>query len=119
MKLEISSYSDVGNFEKERLTLKALSDVDIGDYVIFCSPVSSSGGPVAGRKTAYWFPDNDIKTGDLLVLYTKEGATSKKSLSGDRTAHFYYWGLGSTVWGGEGNVAVLLLVSDWMSKGRE
>jgi hypothetical protein len=119
MKLEITSYSDAGNSGKERLILKALSDVDIGDYIIFCSHVSNSGGPVAGRKTAYWFPDEKLKTGDLLALYTKKGADSKKKISGDRTAHFYYWGLETTIWGGSGNVAVLLLTSDWASKVRE
>ena len=118
MKIEISSFSDVGNFSKERIGLKVLSDVDIGDYMVLCSAASSKGGPVAGRKGAFWFPDGEIEAGDRVILYTKSGKTSKKDLSDGSKAHFYYWGLDSTVWGGTGNVAVLLLISDWISKGK-
>lgn len=116
MKLEISSFPDTGQFSKERLILKVLSDVDVGGYAVFCSPASKSGGPVAGRKAAYWFPDEDVKAGDLVILYTKTGTSSKKELSGGRTAHFFYWGLDNSVWGGGGNVAVLLRVSEWAAK---
>lgn len=116
MKIEISSFSDAGVFDKERLILKVLSDVDVGDYAVFCSAASKSGGAVAGKKTAYWFPDEDVNSGDLVVLYTKKGNSSKKGLSGGRTAHFFYWGLDHSIWAGSANVAVLLRVSEWNSK---
>lgn len=117
MKLEISSFPDAGVYGKERLILTVVSDVDVGGYAVFCSEASKSGGAVAGKKAAYWFPDEYVTSGDLVVLYTKKGSSSKKELSGGRTAHFFYWGLDHSVWGGTANVAVLLRVSEWNSKG--
>jgi len=111
--VEISSVADPGVGEKERLVIKALAEVDIGKYAVFVSSVSSSGSPTAGWKTAYWFPDAAIKSGDLIVLYTKSGESSKKDLGSGRTAHFYYWGLDKTLWGTGKKTAVILRIAEW------
>lgn len=116
MKLKISSYADAGDFQKERVIFKASLDMELGEYAVFCSSLSSSGGVTSGRKTAYWFPDGAIKKDDLVVLYTKRGSSSTKELAGTRTAHFFYWGDDHALWGGAGNVAVLLHVSEWSKK---
>ncbi len=113
MKLAISSFADPGNYEKERLVIKVLSDVDIGAYAVFISAVSEDGKATAGRKTAYWFPDTAAKSGDLVVLYTKAGQDSKKDLQDGRTAHFYYWGLKASVWEAGSRTAVVLRVAEW------
>ncbi len=80
MKLKISSFSDAGNQQKERLIIKLNADIEIGEYVVFCSRTSSDGNPTSGRKIAYWFPDGSIQSGDLVILYTKQGNTSTKEL---------------------------------------
>lgn len=116
MKLEISSFADGGVFDKERVVLKALSDVDIGSYALLCSAITSERTPTAGNKSCYWFPDKQVKAGDLVVLYTKRGTSSTKDLKEGRTAHFYYWGMQNALWGGNGNGAVLLNVSGWKFK---
>lgn len=113
MKLEISSFADVGDASKERLIIKALSDIDIGGYAVLCSNTSEKGVPTSGQKIAYWFPDGPIKSGDLVILYTKAGKTSVKNLSGQRIAHFYYLGLNSAIWNKE-TVAVVLRIADWI-----
>lgn len=112
MNLKYSSFADGGNIEKERLILKAHANVEIGNYAVFCSSVNE-GKATAGRKTAYWFPDETIKTGDLVVLYTKVGTDSKKKLNSGATAHFFYWGLKDAVWGSPSNTAILLRVAEW------
>lgn len=116
MKLKISSFADAGNFQKERLVIKVESDTDIGDYAAFCSAISSEGKATSGRKNAYWFPDGDVKSGDLVVLYTKRGTASMKELEGGRTAHFYYWGQENSLWGSASNAAVILRVAEWTFK---
>jgi len=116
MKIEISSFADAGDYQRERIVIRVQSDVDIGEYAVFCSAVSSEGNPTAGRKQAYWFPDGIVKSGDLVVLYTKRGTTSRKELKPGRTAHFYYWGQEMALWGGAGNAAVVLQIEDWNSK---
>jgi hypothetical protein len=115
MKLQIRSFADVGIQDKERLIVGVLSDLDIGGFAVFCSHLSSTGSPTSGRKSAYWFPDRGVKQGDLVVLYTKKGKTSTKELESGHTAHFFYWGLGESIWT-EQNSAVLLEIKDWIHK---
>jgi hypothetical protein len=116
MKLKISSYADAGNFQKERVIFKADSDLELGEYAVFCSALSSDGNATSGRKTAYWFPDGMIKKDDLVVLYTKRGSSSTKKLDEERTAHFFYWGDDHAIWGNSSNAAVLLRVAAWTKK---
>jgi hypothetical protein len=112
MKLELRSIAAPGDLGKERLVLKALSDMDVGDYAVLRSGIGDSGGPTSGRKRAYWFPDVSVKAGDTVVLYTKTGKRSKKTLDNGGTAHFFYWGSETPLWD-EKHCAVLLLVSEW------
>src|SRR5579884_826362 len=116
MNLEISSFADAGNFEKERLVIKIVNDTDIGEYAVFQSRLSSQRNPTWGTKRAYWFPDGAVKSGDLVVLYTKRGKNSTKSLASGRTAHFYYWGQENALWGSPDTAAVVLEISDWISE---
>ncbi len=111
--LEISSFPDAGVLEKERLVIKALSQIDIGSYILLVSNVSETKSPTSGRKTAYWFPDGEINSGDLVVLYTKKGKSSKKDIGEGRTAHFYYLGLDNPLWGTSNRTAVILRVAEW------
>jgi hypothetical protein len=117
MKLVIKSFAEVGVLEKERLVLRALEDVDIGDYLILRTRKSAKdGSPISGGADAYWFPDHEVKAEDLVVLYTREGRASKKELSGGRTAHFYYWKKERTFWSNEdGNRAVVIEADSWQS----
>lgn len=112
MKLKLRSIAAPGNFENERLILKALSDTDVGEYAVLWSGIGSLGGPTSGRKRAYWFPDADVSAGDTVVLYTKKGERSKKPLDAGGTAHFFYWGSETPLWD-ENHCAVLIFVSEW------
>lgn len=113
MTLEISSFAEAGNLQKERLVIKIRDDVDIGEYAVFHSRISSNAIPTSGSKKAYWFPDRAVKAGDLVVLYTKAGTTGKKDLGEGRTAHFFYWGQETALWG-PNTGAVVLEISDWI-----
>lgn len=118
MQLEIKNFADAGVLEKERLIIRVLSDVNIGSYMVLRSKKNDKGMPISGTKDAYWFPDVIVSRGDLIVLYTKRGTSSKKALKGgDSTAHFYYWSKGVPFWGAEkSNTAVLVYADAWASK---
>jgi hypothetical protein len=114
MNLEIRSFADVGDLLNERIVLKALTDLDVGGYAVFRSGVGTNGRtPTSGRKTAYWFPDEEVKANDLVVLYTKRGSRSAKPMEGGRTAYFFYWGKDEVLWNDDKFGAVLLEVSAW------
>lgn len=117
---EISSFADAGDLNKERVVLKATEDIDIGRFILLRSKMSDNGHPISGSKDAYWFPDKTVNRGDLIVVYTKAGTSSTKSLNSGGTAHFYYWHRKTAFWGpGSGNVAVLLEAPVWTSKSPE
>ena len=118
MQLELKSFANAGVIDKERLVIRVLEDVNIGSYVVLRSKKSDKGKPVSGTKDAYWFPDVEVKKGDLIVLYTKRGTSSKKPLAiGEGMAHFYYWSKTSTFWGEDkNNTAVLICAESWTSK---
>jgi hypothetical protein len=114
---EISSFADPGDLNKERVVLKATEDIDIGRFVLLRSKTNAEGHPISGSKDAYWFPDKTITRGDLVVVYTKAGTSSTKTLNSGGTAHFYYWHKKTAFWGPtEKNVAVLMEAPLWSSK---
>jgi hypothetical protein len=113
MMVEISSFADAGVHEKERLIIKAIADVDIGKYGVFRSGTSDDGKPLSGSKIAYWFPDQQVKAGDLIVLYTKTGKSGKKDLSSGHAAYFYYWHREKPLWGTGKHTAVLFRIAEW------
>lgn len=115
MKLRFSSFADAGQPQKERLVLKAYEDTDVGEYLIMISSASADGRATAGRKITYWFPDKEVKAGDLVVLYSKHGTQSEKRREAGGTVHFFYWGLEGAQWSSECG-AVLLRSAEWEFK---
>lgn len=113
MNLEIRSFADAGEPSQERIILKALTDLDVGEFAVFRSGVTVEGSPTPGRKSAYWFPDQTVKANDLVVLYTKKGTRSTKPLDDGHTAYFFYWGKAEALWGNSQFGAVVLEVLDW------
>ena len=114
MNLEIQSFADAGTLSKERIILKAITNIDVGEYAVLRSGVGATGdGPTSGRKIAYWFPDEKVKANDLVILYTKAGSRSTKKMDGGRAAYFFYWGKDEPLWGSKQFGAVLLELADW------
>lgn len=102
--------------EKERIVIKVLLDLEIGNYLLLRSDLSSGSSPTGGKKVAYWFPDGAVKAGDLVVLYSKNGESSTKRLTSGKTAHFFYWGREKALWGTADHTAVIMRVSEWKHK---
>jgi hypothetical protein len=113
MKLKITSIADLGAAEKERLVFKVLADTDVGEFGVFRTR-ERSGTVTTGVLDAFWFPDKKVAAGDLVVLYSKAGARSEKTLEGGNTAHFFYWGAEGTMWE-KGMAAVVFHVDEWNS----
>ncbi|MBB5044031.1 hypothetical protein [Shinella fusca] len=106
MSLELSLISDAGNFSKERVILKAKGDTDVGEYMLTRNELI---GEEVGVEVldAYWFPFNKIKSGDLVVVYSRKGTQNTKELGKGRTAHFFYWGRDHELWATENVIPVI------------
>lgn len=113
MNLVIQSFADAEDFKKERLILKAQTNLDVGAYAVMHSVAASDGNPTSGSKLSFWFPDGEVKAGDLVVLYSKNGERSTKQLKSGATVHFFYWGLDKSIWDQSGTGAVLLRIDEW------
>lgn len=116
MKLSIRSVSGHGNLEKERIVLKAQDDIDIGDYMLADTTYVDEDEISNKLRHTFWIPEKEVSKGDLIVIYTKEGRDrAKRNDSGSRT-HFFYWGLGKTIWNKNEDAAAVFHIKDWVSK---
>lgn len=113
MKLEIISVHNHGNHKEEYVLLKAHDDCDIGRYQL-CDSTYTADGRVSNKlRHTYWFPDKDIKKGDLVSVWTKDGTNTTDKNSSGTLIHRFYWGLSKPVWNDNGDCAVLQYVSTW------
>ena len=116
MILEIKHVKDAGNIEKERIIMSVVKDGDVGRYAIFDTTFTKENHVSNKVRFTYWFPDKQVKAGDLVVIYTKSGSSSVNKNSDGSTSHFFYWGLDRTVWNMGGDCAILAQVESWKAK---
>ena len=116
MKLEIKSIADKGDPKKERLVLRVVQDVNIGYFVVLCTGFSD-GQVNTGVHNTFWFPDKEVRTGDLVVLYSKAGKDNEKTLENGSKAHFFYWGLSVPQWNSPSRGVVILHSPEWQGAG--
>jgi len=117
MNVEIKLIRDHGILDDERLVLNVLKDCNIGYYIVFDSTYSSDGELTNLVRHSYWFPDEKVSEGDIVVLYTKKGNQSTKRNKSGNSSHFFYQGMDKTIWNQEKDCAVILEINSWQSKG--
>ena len=112
MRIKINKIADAGVLNNERIVMKALSDADVGKYAVFESRYRDDS-ITTGVEDVFWFPDKEVSKGDYVVLYTKRGNQSEKTLRSGNKSHFFYWGSTSAKWGNTQTVPALLEIADW------
>ncbi len=115
MTLELRSIIAPGFLKKERLTLRALSDLDVGDYLVAQSGYTEDN-PTTHLFHTMWFPFKRVKKGDLVVVYTKVGANRERVLENGKKAHFFYLDLENPIWDDSEKGAIILYAPSWDSK---
>ena len=73
MILSIEYIKDAGTLEKERIVFQVNEDGQLGKYMISESNTLGESRFSSLIKNTFWFPDQEIKAGDKVVLYTKSG----------------------------------------------
>lgn len=112
MKLDIVRVTNPGDLGNERLVLRARANLDVGAFAVFRAYVRDGRVTNLVRAT-YWFPDKPVNTDDIVVLYSKAGKQSEKTLTGGSKAHFFYWALSEPAWGSKETAPVIVFVSEW------
>jgi hypothetical protein len=117
MNVEIKAVRGISDIDNERIVLKVLKDDDIGYYIIFDTTFLEDGYVSNKVQHSYWFPDKQVRAGDLVVLYTRNGRTKEKQNKSGNTTHFFFQRLEKTIWNKGGDCAVLVKIKDWEAKG--
>ncbi|WP_157633640.1 hypothetical protein [Thioflavicoccus mobilis] len=112
MKLELKSIQDRGVSGKERIIMRALTNLDVGQFAVFETGFNK-GGVNTSTHDCFWFPDKEISEGDWVVLYTKQGIDKEKIQKSGATAHFFYWGKENAKWGSSARAPVVLQIDSW------
>lgn len=115
MKLKLRSIISAGDLSRERLTLRAIDDLDVGDYLVAQSGYVNDG-PTTSFFHTFWFPYKQIKKNDLVVIYTKRGKERSRKLDGGNTAHFFYLDSDTPIWGASNTGALVFFAPTWRSK---
>ena len=115
MKIRIEYVTERGEINGERLVLRALSDTNIGNFMLVRTELEDDVVTTEIRNSL-WFPDRKVKAGDIGVIYSKTGTYKKKKLHDERTAHFFYWNQRSPLWDDDDVAPVLLYAPKWISK---
>src|SRR5262249_51674717 len=106
MNLELRSILKAGEFRSERITLRVKARINLGDYLV-AQTGWAGDGPSLEIYHAHWFPYEQAEPGDLVIIYTRKGVSSKKTLATEKTAHFFYWGLSQAIWDADFSGAVV------------
>ena len=93
MNIAIDYIKDPGNLDKERIVFAVKNDEQLGKYLIAESVLLDNSRFSAKIKNIFWFPDQELKQGDVVVLYTKSGNNNANKNEDGSTIYFYYWGL--------------------------
>ena len=116
MKIQINSYIDKGKIQSERIALKASADCNLKFYCLHLTYELSTGGFNNQPSKTYWFPPQEIKAGDWIVLYTGLGVSSTKKNEDGSTSYFHYWGLSNPIFNKPEDTIVLAELNTWQTK---
>lgn len=116
MKVQIRSIHGNGNWDDEYVILDVGEDCDIGHYMLADTTYLPSGRISNELRHLYWFPDKKVRSGDIVVLYTKSGINQTARTAERTPIHFFYWGLKVAVWNDAGDCATLIEAHTWQFK---
>lgn len=113
MQVEIIKVYGHGDYQNEYVMLKVLEDCDIGKYMIADNTYFDDGGISNKVRHTHWFPDKDVKKGELISLWTRKGVDTTNKNDSGTIVHRFYWGLNQAVWNDDGDCALLFHVNNW------
>lgn len=119
MNLAIQKIVTPGKLDTERVLFKVLAEEAIGFYGVFKTVETGENTVSSNVRKTYWFPDKDVKKGDLIVLYSKSGINTERKESDGSTVHFFYWGNNASQWEKRekaSDAVVLFKIAEWGHK---
>lgn len=112
MKLKFRCILEHGH-ETERVIIDVFSAGNLSNYIVFDTTYKGDNKISNKLRHSYWFVSQEVKKGDVIILYTKKGTNNSKTNADGSISYFYYWGLDSNVWNDDGDTGVLFEISAW------
>lgn len=112
MIIKIDSIKDLGNKDRERIILSVIEGGNLGEYLVMTSSIIKENVFSSKVQSPYWFPDQELNKGDLVVLYTTSGTNSSTQNENGSKTYFYYWGLDNPI-SNIKNYCVVLFKASW------
>ena len=119
MKVRINKIYSKGDYQKECVVLKILEDCDMGRHLLSRAGYSNDRKEFIRCKQAYWFPDQEVKKGDFVWLYTraaKDGEQDCWSSGPKSTTYTFFWGLATEVWNNGADAVVITEAKTWTGR---
>lgn len=113
MKVKIVGVHNHGDFKKEYVLLRVLEDCDIGEHMLADNTYTQDGIVSNKVRHTYWFPDKEVKKGELVSVWTRKGSDTEAKNDNDTTIHRFFWGLSEAIWNDDGDCALLFHIDSW------
>jgi len=113
MKFKIINIREPGNIEKERVVIEVLEDGNVGTLVISSTVLQTENSVSPKIKNPYWIPDQEVKKGDLIVVYSKKGKRNNRKNSDNTSSYFFYIGVEYALYEGGEDTAVVFDIGNW------
>lgn len=117
MNLEIRKVADNAT-DEERVVLYALADCNHNDYLLFDSTYDEEGNISNKHRHMFVFPDQNVKKGDFVWIYSKDGMHTSVAMI-RILLYIYYWGLKNHVWNNDGDTVHLIHYDGYIYKNVE
>lgn len=97
-----------------------MEDCDMGRHSVSKAGFSDDGRNEAVRcKQAYWFPDQKVKKGDSIWLYTRSSEPREQdswNTGAKSTTYTFFWGLDTEVWNKGWEYIIIAEAAMWTGK---
>jgi len=110
MILEILGIAEQETQNEQRLGLKATANGNLRDYAVVDNTYKN-GEKSNLHQHYYSFPDYEVKEGEYIVLYTREGNDHREEKTSGDIYHFFFWGLDISVWNANDMAHLLKIVA--------
>lgn len=115
MQVRLDYVQGRGTAQQECVHLTVMEDCDLHDYQLLDATYSGDGKISLRHRHSYQLPQFRAKAGDVVVVYTGKGPQTSKRISATNQIHFFYWGLGRTIWNDSGDTALLQMIAAWQT----
>lgn len=113
MDIEIVRVHNHGDASKEYVHLKAVADCNLQDYMLADSTYTGAGKISNEHRHTYWFPKTDVKKGENIFVWTKDGKNEPRFTESGARQHHFFWRSGAAIWNDAKDKAVLFFIADW------